>query len=159
MKVILKNSYMSLGEAGEIVDVKPGYARNFLIPQGIAVSATSANLKMVEDQGKAFEAKKLQERENSKQLLEKLQKLEGGVTIAKKVSDDGRLYGSVTAKDIEEALGKAGALVDRRMIVLGQQIKMAGEYKVLVRLVGGLKTQIPLNIVSDAPKKNVQADA
>lgn len=159
MKVILKNSYMSLGEAGELIDVKPGYARNFLIPQGIAVSATPANLRMVEDQGKAFETKKLQERDNSKQLLEKLQKLENGVTIAKKVSDDGRLYGSVTAKDIEEALSKAGAMVDRRMIVLGQQIKMAGEYKVLVRLVGGLKTQVPLNIVSDAPKKNTEIEA
>lgn len=159
MKVILKNSYMSLGEAGEVVEVKPGYARNFLIPQGIAVSATTANMRMVTDQAKAFETKKLQERDNSKQLLEKLNSLSGGVTISKKVSDDGRLYGSVTAKDIEEALGKAGALVDRRMIVLGQQIKMAGEYKVLVRLVGGLKTQIPLNIVSDAPKKNTAADA
>ncbi|HVJ64501.1 MAG TPA: 50S ribosomal protein L9 [Bdellovibrionota bacterium] len=154
MKVILKNSYMSLGEAGEIVEVKPGYARNFLIPQGIAVSATTANLRLVADQGKAFEAKKLQERDNSKQLLEKLNGL-SGITIEKKVSDDGRLYGSVTAKDIEEALAKAGAAVDRRMIVLGQQIKMAGEYKVLVRLVGGLKTQVPVAIVSDAPKKNV----
>jgi large subunit ribosomal protein L9 len=156
MKVILKNSYMSLGEAGEVVEVKPGYARNFLIPQGIAVSATAANLRLVADQGKAFEAKKLQERDNSKQLLEKLNAM-ASVTIEKKVSDDGRLYGSVTAKDIEEALSKAGANVDRRMIVLGQQIKMAGEYKVLVRLVGGLKTQIPLNIVSDAPKKNAEA--
>lgn len=158
MNVILKNSYMSLGEAGEVVNVKPGYARNFLIPQGIAVSATPANLRKVTDQGKAFETKKLQERDNSKQLLNKLQEL-AGVTIQKKVSDDGRLYGSVTAKDIEEALGKVGAAVDRRMIVLGQQIKMAGEYKVLIRLVGGLKTQIPLNIVSDAPKKNSETEA
>ena len=151
MKVILKESYMSLGEAGEIVDVKPGYARNFLVPQKIAVTATKANIKTFEDQVKVLETKRTKEREASKRLLEVLEK--ASITVKKKTADDGKLFGAVTTKDIESEFAKMNIAVDRRQIVLGRQIKIVGDYSILVKLVGGLKANIPVKVVSDAPLK------
>ncbi len=151
MKVILSESYMSLGEAGDVVDVKPGYARNFLLPQKIAVSATKANVKRYEDKAKEMVAKKEKERENSKKTMGVLEGLT--LTVKKKTADDGKLFGAVTTKDLEDEFTKAGANVDRRQIVLGRQIKMAGEYTILVKLVGGMKANVPLKVVSDAPPK------
>ncbi len=156
MKVILQESYMNLGEAGELVDVRPGYARNYLIPEKIAVSATAGNIKKFLDKAKELEEKKLKERDNSKKTIEALEKIQ--LVIKKKVSEDGKLYGAVTTKEIEEELQAKGAKVDRRQIVLGRQIKMAGEYQILVKLVGGLKTNIALSIVSDAPAKVLEAE-
>ncbi len=154
MKIILQESYMNLGEAGDLVDVKPGYARNFLIPERIAVTATKANQKRFEDKAKELTEKKTRERDNSKKTVELLEKL--SITIKKKVSEDGKLYGAVTTKELEAEFLAKGATVDRRQIVLGKQIKMAGEYQILVKLVGGLKTTVPLNVVSDAPPKDPQ---
>lgn len=151
MKVILNESYMNLGEAGDLVDVKPGYARNFLIPQKIAVTATAANVRKFQDKVKELEKKKESERSNSKKILSVIEKLT--LTVKKKVADDGKLFGSVTTKDLEEAFKANGATVDRRQIVLGQQIKMVGDYSILVKLVGGMKTNVPLKVISDAPKR------
>lgn len=151
MKVILQESYMNLGEAGDVVNVKPGYARNFLIPEKIAVSATAGNVQKFLDKAKELDAKKAKERDNSKKTVEALEKIT--LTLKKKVSEDGKLYGAVTTKELEELLLAQGAQVDRRQIVLGRQIKMMGEYSILVKLVGGLKTNVTLNVVSDAPVK------
>ena len=157
MKLILQESYMNLGEAGDVVNVKPGYARNFLIPQKIAVTATPANVRRFEDKTKEIVSKKEKERENSKKTLAALEKI--SITLKKKVAEDGKLYGAVTTKDIEEELQAKGAFVDRRQIVLGRQIKMTGDYPVLVKLVGGIKTSITVSVVSDAPlKKNQDED-
>jgi large subunit ribosomal protein L9 len=101
MKVILQQSYMNLGEIGDVVDVKPGYARNFLIPEKIAVTATQGNLKVFADQSKKNEERKAKDRDGAKKLLEQLEKV--SLTITKKVSEDGRLYGAVTTKEIEAA--------------------------------------------------------
>ena len=76
------------------------------------------------------------------------------VTLIKKLGDDGKLYGSVSSKDVEDALLKQNHVVDRRMIVMGQQIKMLGDYPILIKLVGGLKTQITLKIAPEQAKKN-----
>lgn len=152
MKVILSESYMSLGEAGDVVNVKPGYARNFLLPQKIAVSATAANVKRFLDKTKEIEAKKTAERESSKKTLGILEGLK--IKIVKKVSDEGKLFGSITTKDLEEEFSRLGAKVDRRQIVLGRQIKMVGEYQILVKLVGGMKANVPLTIEAEAKKKD-----
>jgi large subunit ribosomal protein L9 len=152
MRVILQESYMNLGEAGELVNVKPGYARNFLIPNKIAVSATPANTKLFQDKAKELEKKRLSEREKSQKLMDALKDV--SVTLIKKVGDDGKLYGSVSSKEVEEALAKQNHVVDRRMIVMGQQIKMLGEYPILIKLVGGMKTQITLKIAPEQVKKN-----
>src|SRR5262245_46341895 len=126
MKVILQESYMSLGEAGEIVNVKPGYARNFLIPNKVAVSATPANIKFFQDKAKELEKKRGAEREKSQKLADGLKGVV--ISLTKKVGEDGKLYGSVSSKEIEEALAAQNHAVDRRMIVMGQQIKTAGEF-------------------------------
>jgi large subunit ribosomal protein L9 len=152
MRVILQESYMNLGEAGELVNVKPGYARNFLLPNKIAVSATPANTKLFQDKAKEIEKKRLTEREKSQKLMDALKDVT--VTLIKKVGDDGKLYGSVSSKDVEDALLKQNHVVDRRMIVMGQQIKMLGDYPILIKLVGGLKTQITLKIAPEQAKKN-----
>lgn len=152
MRVILQESYMNLGEAGELVNVKPGYARNFLLPNKIAVSATPANTKLFQDKAKELEKKRLSEREKSQKLMDSLKDVT--VTLIKKVGDDGKLYGSVSSKEVEEALAKQNHIVDRRMIVMGQQIKMLGEYPILIKLVGGMKTQVTLKIAPEQVKKN-----
>jgi large subunit ribosomal protein L9 len=150
MKVILSQSYMNLGEIGTVVDVKPGYARNFLIPQKIAVTATKGNLQQVTDRAKTIEAQRSQEREGAKKLLTQLEGLT--IKIVKKVSEDGRLYGAVTTKEIEAAFVAAGAQVDRRQVVMGQQIKTSGEFNILVKLVGGLKATVPLKVEGENQK-------
>jgi len=155
MKVILTESYMSLGEAGEMIDVRPGYARNYLIPEKLAVSATLANLKKYEDKAKELTVKREKERENSKKTLSMIESF--SITMKKKTSDEGKLFGSVTTKEIEEEFRKLGANVDRRQIVLGKQIKMIGDYSVLVKLVGGMKATIPLKIVPEIPLKSASA--
>ncbi|MEI7440500.1 MAG: 50S ribosomal protein L9 [bacterium] len=152
MRVILQESYMNLGEAGELVNVKPGYARNFLLPNKIAVSATPANTKLFQDKVKEIEKKRLSEREKSQKLMDALKDVT--VTLIKKVGDDGKLYGSVSSKDVEDALLKQNHVVDRRMIVMGQQIKMLGDYPIMIKLVGGLKTQVTLKIAPEQAKKN-----
>jgi len=152
MKIILQESYMNLGEAGEVIDVRPGYARNFLLPQKIAVTATAGNVRKFEDKVKELTVKKETERENSKKTMGVLEKIE--ITIKKRVAEDGKLFGSVTTKELEAELAAKGATVDRRQIVIGQPIKMAGEYQILVKLVGGMKAHIPLKVVSDAPPKD-----
>ena len=152
MKVILQESYMNLGEAGEIVNVKPGYARNFLIPEKIAVTATAGNVRKFADKAKELAARKEKERDNSKKILAALENVE--ITLKKRVSEDGKLFGSVTTKELEAEFHTRGAQVDRRQIVIGQPIKMAGEYSILVKLVGGMKASIPLKVVSEAPPKD-----
>jgi large subunit ribosomal protein L9 len=153
MKVVLKESYMSLGEAGDVVEVRPGYARNFLIPEGLAVTATRGNLKLFEDKAKEIQAKREKERENSKSVLGVIEKMT--LTLKKKVSDEGKLFGSVTTKELEELFAKQGANVDRRQIVLGRQIKMIGDYSILVKLVGGMKANVALQVVSETPMRNL----
>jgi large subunit ribosomal protein L9 len=155
MKVILTESYMSLGEAGETIDVRPGYARNFLIPQKLAVSATLANVRKYQDKAKEMSSKREKERENSKKTLSLISGL--SISMKKKTSDEGKLFGSVTTKEIEEEFKKLGATIDRRQIVLGKQIKMIGDYSVLVKLVGGMKATIPLHIVPETPLKSASA--
>jgi large subunit ribosomal protein L9 len=151
MKVILQESYMNLGEAGEIVDVKPGYARNFLLPQKLALTATAANLRRFEDKAKEITAKKERERENSKKTLSSLENVE--IILKRRVSDDGKLFGSITTKELENEFSQRGVQIDRRQIVLGSPIKMKGDYSILVKLVGGMKANVPLKVISDAPPK------
>ncbi len=157
MKVILNQSYMNLGEVGDVMDVKPGYARNFLIPQGIAKRATLANLRVLADQAKKLDAQKAQDRELAQKTLKQLEGL--SIKIVKKVSEDGRLYGSVTTKEVEAAFADKNVTVDRRQIVLGQAIKMTGEYSIMVKLFGGLKANVPLKVEGEAAAGHAQQNA
>jgi large subunit ribosomal protein L9 len=132
MKVILTQDMDTLGLAGEILDVAKGYARNFLIPRGIAMEASEQNIRSTEAQRKNIEVKKIKAKEDASKAKEKL--AEVVVTIAQKVGEEDKLYGSVTTMDIAGHLEKQGVIIDRRKILLDKPIKTLGEFKVPIKL-------------------------
>jgi large subunit ribosomal protein L9 len=132
MEVILREDISNLGSRGELVKVAPGYARNFLLPKKLAVAATEANRKIVEQERQAH----LRKEAKAKGEAEDLSKLMTGitVTITQKAGENDQLFGSVTAKDVGDALAAKNFTIDRRKIQLEEPIKQLGEYKVPVRL-------------------------
>lgn len=131
MEIILKETIETLGQEGEIVKVKPGYARNFLIPKQKAVLVNKASLARLEKEKQAIAARIAEQKKIAAGLAAQL---DGKVIIIKKrVGDENRLFGSVTNNDIASALQESGVTVDKRAIVLSEQIKMIGEYKVPVK--------------------------
>lgn len=132
MRVILKKEVNNLGDAGDIVNVRPGYGRNFLIPRGLAIPATEGSIHQVEHQQKVAEAIR---RKNLSQAKELQGRLEGtAVSIRRETGEDDRLFGAVTNRDIADALANEGIEVDRRAIVLDDPIKNIGLFTVPVRL-------------------------
>jgi large subunit ribosomal protein L9 len=132
MEVILREDIDNLGSRGQVVKVAPGYARNFLLPKRLAVQATEANKKIVEQERQAHlrkEAKAKGEAEDLGKLMSNVT-----VTIMQKAGENDQLFGSVTSKDISDALAAQNYAVDRRRIQLEDPIKQLGEYKVPVRL-------------------------
>jgi len=132
MEVILREDIDNLGSRGQVVKVAPGYARNFLLPKRLAVAATEANKKIVEQERQAH----LRKEAKAKGEAEDLAKLMANVTvtIAQKAGENDQLFGSVTSKDIAEALAGQNYNIDRRRVQLDEPIKQLGEYKVPVRL-------------------------
>ncbi|HVT59805.1 MAG TPA: 50S ribosomal protein L9 [Thermoanaerobaculia bacterium] len=132
MKVILLNDQRHLGKRGQVVEVKPGYGRNFLLPQGLALEATHANVKYFEQQRAKIDARHAQEREAAAEIAARLTAVE--LSVSKRVGETDTLYGSVTAGDVAELLEAKGFTVDRRRIDLAGGIKTLGEHKVRVEL-------------------------
>ncbi len=132
MRVILIREVEKLGSPGDVVEVRDGYARNFLIPMGYALEARKGYLRDLEHKKSIVEAKLRKEKKRAEEVAEKLKDLT--LTIKKKVGEEGKLFGSVTAKDIEQALKEVGVEVDRRNIVIEEPIKHVGDYKVKVRV-------------------------
>ena len=132
MKVILADDVRGLGHRGETVTVKPGYARNFLFPQGVAYEATEANVRRLSEEKKKYDEKMLREKAVASEAASKVEGLT--VTIAKKAGDEGHLYGSVTASEIADALAAKSIEVDRRRIELAEPIRRVGSHTVHVRL-------------------------
>lgn len=132
MKVILQQDLDELGFEGEVVDVAKGYARNHLIPKGLAVVANSSNMKAFESLRKKIEFKRLKAKEQAEELKEKLANVV--VTIAQKAGEEGKLYGSVTSMDIASELEKQGIMIDRKKIVLERPLKSLGEFEVPVKI-------------------------
>ncbi len=132
MEVILREDIDNLGSRGQVVKVASGYARNFLLPKRLAVQATEANKKIVEQERQAH----LRKEAKAKGEAEDLGKLMGNVTItiAQKAGENDQLFGSVTSKDIADALAAQNYTIDRRRIQLDEPIKQLGEFKVPVRL-------------------------
>jgi large subunit ribosomal protein L9 len=144
VQVILSEDVHNLGDAGDVVNVKPGYARNFLIPQGKALPATAARVHEVEHKRRVIaekRAKELKDLESVKLRLEGI-----ALEIAAQVGEEGKLFGSVTAANLAELLAEKGVEVDRRKIVLAEPIKSVGEHAVSVRLrndvVASLKVKV-----------------
>lgn len=132
MKVILLENVANLGNIGDTINVKDGYARNYLIPRSIAVPATSKNVKAQEHQLRTVEHRKAQATEEAKGLAEKISGT--ALTFTRKAGDTGRLFGSVTNMDIADALREKDLTVDRKDIVLTEPIKNLGEFEVSVKL-------------------------
>ncbi len=147
MEVILREDIERLGNRGQVVKVADGYARNFLLPKRLAVAATDANRKIVEQERQAH----LRREAKQKSEAEDLAKLLGGVTvsIAQKAGENDQLFGSVTAKDVTDALARQNYTVDRRKVQLEEPIKQLGEFKVPVRLHKDVIAEVTVQVVKE----------
>jgi large subunit ribosomal protein L9 len=132
MELILKETIDTLGEVGDIVKVKPGYGRNYLLPQGIALPATKSNLAMLAQQKEAIESRKKQQRQEAEALAAKLAEIT--ITINQRVGEEDRLYGSVTSADIADKLKEQGIEIDRKKIVLDEPLKKLGQKVVPIKV-------------------------
>ena len=147
MQIILTTDVPSLGDAGDLVEVKAGYGANYLIPQGLALPATSSNKNQIEHQRRAISARIARDRQDAEGLAAKLSHL--SVTITRLVGDDDKHFGSVSNKDIAEALRDQGHEVDRRKIILDAPIKALGVYDVPVKVHRDVIAQIKVWVVAD----------
>jgi large subunit ribosomal protein L9 len=144
MEIILLKDLDELGLEGDIVKVAKGYARNYLIPRGIAFEATPQNVNSIEQRRKKIELRKVKAKEEAEQLKEKMSEVL--VQISQKAGEEGKLYGSVTSMDIAAGLEKQGMVVDRRKLILDKPIKVVGEYDVPVKIypevIGSIKVVV-----------------
>ncbi len=147
MKLILKETIETLGIIGSEVDVAPGYARNYLLPQGKAVEATDANRKQLAQQKAKFELQIAKEKELAEEMAKQLEGV--SCTIAAKVSDGDQLYGSVTNRDIIGALAKQEVKIEKRMILLKEPIKTIGTFKVPIRVYKEVEPEITVEVVPE----------
>ena len=147
MRVILTQTIESLGIIGSEVEVKPGYARNFLLPQKKAVTATPENRRSLEQEKTKFELQIAKERQMAEEMAKRLE----GVSckISAKVAEEDRLYGSVGVREIIEALAAQNIVVEKRMLLLTEPIKQLGSYQVPVRVYKGVEPEITVEIVAE----------
>lgn len=147
MQVILMKEMENLGDVGEVVDVKPGYARNFLVPRGFAIQATRANLARIEEEREHLVAAAAREIENATVLATEI---EGqSLNFPVKAGEDGKLFGSVSSSDIADALAEKGIEVDRRNVQLAEPIKQLGTYKVPIRLSAEVQPEVTVWVVAE----------
>jgi large subunit ribosomal protein L9 len=148
MEVILREDIDKLGNRGQLVKVADGYARNYLLPQRLAVIATESNRKIVEQERESWLRKEAKLADEARDLG----KLMGNVTITitQKAGEEGQLFGSVTAGDIADALARQNFNIDRRKVHLEHPIKQIGEYQVPIRLHRDVTVEIPVNVVAEA---------
>ncbi len=146
MEVILKEDVPKLGEMGEIVDVAPGYGRNYLIPQGLALPASSAKKKELAHQKRLIERRKAEERKDALAVQERLDGV--SITIPKRVADGDELYGSVSARDITEVLSHEGFEVEHRFVEVGQGLDELGIYRVPIKLASGVFAHVIVWVVT-----------
>jgi large subunit ribosomal protein L9 len=154
MQVILLERVAKLGQMGEVVDVKPGYARNYLLPQGKALSASKANIAAFETQKAQLEARNLETKKEAEALAAKLDGQQ--FVVIRSASDGGALYGSVTTRDAAQAATDAGFSVDRKQVFL-QPIKELGIHKVQVVLHPEVDVTIELNVARSPEEAELQA--
>jgi large subunit ribosomal protein L9 len=147
MEIILREDIERLGTRGQVVKVASGYARNFLLPKRLAVAATDANRKIVEQERQAH----LRREAKQKGEAEDLSKLLNGVvvTIAQKAGENDQLFGSVTSKDVADALAQKNFTIDRRKVLLEEPIKQLGEFKVPVRLHKDVTAEVTVQVVKE----------
>ena len=155
-QVLLREDIDNLGARGEIVRVKAGYARNYLLPRKLAVEATANNVRQIEGEKAALAKREAKERSTAELQASQLQKLT--LKFERKVGEAGVLYGSVTSMDIAHALHEQGYEIDRRKIVLREPIKRFGNYNVPVRLHRDVTLELPINVLGEGGVEvNVEA--
>ncbi len=147
MKVILCDKIEKLGKEGDIVKVKKGFARNYLFPRGLALQATPTNIRQWEHRMRLAAAKQEKAHREAVTLSEELEKL--SLTIQVKVGEDDRMFGAVTASDIEKALQREGISIDRKNILLDEPIRELGVYTVSIRLYPEVEGKIKVWVVKE----------
>lgn len=159
MKVILSQDVPKLGDAGSIQTVKDGFARNYLIPQGLAAEATKGELKNAEQRLRSIQRKVEREEEAQKSLAESIDGLR--VAIIARVGEQGRLYGSITSADVAEKISAAiGQEIDRRKVLLDEPIRSIGDHQVTVHLVGKLRPVVTVAVAGEVVEEPiVEADS
>jgi len=150
MKIILIQDFESLGFEGDIVDVARGYARNYLIPKGVAIEASNSDSKAMELRKDKIMDKRMKDKEAAERAREKISQVT--ITIRQKVGEEGRLYGSVTSRDIARELESEGIMVDRRKIVIDEAIRTLGEFEVAVKLHPEVSATIRVVVESEEEK-------
>lgn len=147
MRVIMMQDVLHTGTRGEVVEVKPGFARNYLFPNGLALEATAGNMRVFEQQKKKLEIVHEKERSSAADLATQIEGVE--VSIAKRVGESETLYGSVTAAEVAEALEHTGIHIDRRRIDLEGGIKTLGEHPVRIELHSDVVAEITVTVVAE----------
>ncbi|MGC9513535.1 MAG: 50S ribosomal protein L9 [Fidelibacterota bacterium] len=147
MKIILKANVENVGVAGDVVTVKDGYARNFLIPKGLATEATRSNIKMAEELKKIEERKKTAAVDKARRLAEKLKNISLTTSVA--AGEDDKIFGSVTSQTIADLLAEKGYDVDKRHIILHEPIKALGVYDIPIKLHSDVTAEVKLWVVKE----------
>jgi len=146
MQVILREDVHNLGKSGEMVTVKPGYGRNYLLPQGKAVEATRKNVAQLEHEKKLIAARNAKLLKDAQSIADRLAAIE--ITIARQAGEGDKLFGSVSTRDVEEALAEKGVKVDRRKIVLDEPLKTLGVYTLDVKLAPEVTGKVKVWVVA-----------
>ncbi|MBN2539197.1 MAG: 50S ribosomal protein L9 [Deltaproteobacteria bacterium] len=148
MKIILRNDVESVGKAGDLVNVSDGYARNFLIPRGLGIEASNKSMKVLKNEMDMAERKVQKDKKAAQSMAERLE----GVTctISRKVGQQDKLFGSVSTKDIGDALREHGIEIDKRNILLEDPIKSLGEFSVKIKLHSGISADIKVVVAGEA---------
>ena len=148
MQIILRKEFDSLGKAGDVVTVKAGYARNYLIPRGIGYAVTKSNLARLENEKKILQLRDLKDRRQAGDLHAKLHGMQ--LTIPVQVGEENRVFGSVTSGDIAEAIRQKGVEVDRRKIELEEPIKRLGEFESPIKVHREVAVTVKLEVIPAA---------
>ena len=147
IEVILREDVKTLGRAGEMVRVKPGYARNYLLPQGLAFEATEGNKKRIAAESKARASRDQAEKTEAQKVATTLSDVM--LNLSGKAGEEGKLFGSITSQDVADALARAGHTVDKRRIELDHPIKTIGEHAVTIRLHPEVHAQLRVSVVAE----------
>ncbi len=147
MEVILRSDVEKLGTQGQVIKVTPGYARNFLLPKGLAIPATASNMKIVDQQRQASLRKEAKLASDARDLGSMMAHV--NLTFRQKSGEDDQLFGSVTSQDIQELLEKQGYKIDRKKIVLDHPIKTLGDHKVTLKLHKEVSIDLPVHVMKE----------
>ncbi len=156
MKVILRADMENLGSLGDVVEVRPGYGRNFLLPQGMAMTATASNMKVFDLERKKLQARMDAVRSAANELAAKIQGIK--LVIPVRVGENDKLYGSVTSVNIAEALTELGLEIDRRRILLEAPIRTLGDFNIRVRLHADVDAELSLKVAPEGRTEEEDAE-